>query len=194
MARFGPSRYFAIRVEDVALDPNPAPTIHALLRFLRGAEVDVGAPPSSSSSSSTSSQSSYTSGASSRSSTSPTERFVQAEQRAVAAVAQLIAGKHAAAYGGQKFGSDAQRLALLRALHAEPGGALLGSPGAFFEDSEGIGSSSSSSHDEGGGMQAVRHALVRFGYHVNGWGLAERAWSANSYACRYRNLINHQRK
>jgi hypothetical protein len=27
----------------------------------------------------------------------------------------------------------------------------------------------------------VRHALARFGYRLEGWGLAERAWSANAH-------------
>jgi len=123
---------------------------------------------------------------------SPTERFVRADQRAVAAVAEHIAGKHAAAYGGQKFGSNVQRLALLQALHAELGGALLGATtsGALHEDSEGM-SSSATSHNgiKAGGVQAVQHALVRFGYRLEGWGLAERAWSATQHHSLYQGFI-----
>jgi hypothetical protein len=163
LARFGSARYFAVRVEDVALDPDPAPTLAALIAFLYDSgdpDEDVKAGRLKAAEVASSSEAALVAAA-------------------VAAVSAHVTGRYAGAYGGGKFGDAAAQGKLIAQLglkHAGAATATFAAPSAASSPAQQNGAPAAPTSDDG---EVVVRALRRFGYSMGGWGLEERQWSAH---------------
>jgi len=177
LARFGSDRYLAVRIEDIALDPNPAPTIRRIVDFL-GIFQSSNFSAHSTAATSPSSESLLDLQAA-----PPPLPVVVDEaslQAAVEAVASRIKGKHAGAYGGAKHGDRAARGEILVRLglavpkEEKEKNVPPNSPEVWTSPLM-RKTPSQQQHEQ---ENIVTRALSRFGYCLEDWGVRDAAWSA----------------